>query len=124
MGRQAADLTRRPEVVRLRERGKDLAVEQAQTVKQKVVARSKDTASSARPDATNPAMAGPRRGLRTSRWRPRFSRSKTTHFPPSQDVTPPAALGGTTVMEDSEAAMLGTPVMPRPESPAPPTDHR
>ena len=41
VGRQAADLRQRPEVVRLQERGKSLVVEQTQAVKQKVRARAK-----------------------------------------------------------------------------------
>jgi hypothetical protein len=86
-GRQAADLARRPEVARLRQHGKDFAVDQAKSVKRKIAARS-----------------------------------RAAHFPPSADTVPPSTLGGTTVAEDSKAAMLGTPVTPRAESPAPPAD--
>lgn len=132
LGRQAADLTQRPEVVRLRESGKDVATERAQAVKQKVVARSKNTDSPDSPDSrTGGAEAGsdvgfaaarPRRGLRAPSWRPSFSRSPGAHFPPSEHLAPPTALGGTTVMEDSEAAMLGMPVASHQESPTPPPD--
>ena len=72
-GKQAAELRNRPEVTRLTERGKGVAVEQAQAVKDKVKARV-----------------------------------RPTHFPPSQDTPAPTSLGGTTVAEDSEAAVLGT----------------
>jgi hypothetical protein len=86
-GRQAADLAQRPEVVRLREQGRQLAVEQAQSIKQKVAYR-------------------------------------TSHFPPSPNSAPSSALGGTTVMEDSEAAVLGTPVVRPPEATPPSTPVR
>jgi hypothetical protein len=120
VGRQAAELTQRPEVTQLRERGKDLAVDQAQKVKQKVTSRSDDTASAAAPDATGTDTTPRRSGLRNASWRPRLSRSRNVHFPPpQQDATPTPPLGGTTVMEDSEAAVLGTTATPRPESPAP-----
>jgi hypothetical protein len=133
VGRQAADLAQRPEVVRLRERGKDVATERVQAVKQKVVARSKNTDSpGSGPDSPTGgaeaasdagfAAARPRRGLRALSWRPSFSRSRGAHFPPSENLAPPTALGGTTVMEDSEAAILGMPVASHPESPTPPTD--
>ncbi len=136
VGRQAAELGKRPEVARLRERGRDLAAGQAQAVKQKI--SSRPTAGAATngtpadgtpPDAgTGPDAGGTaapaRRRLRAPEWRPRFSRSRTTHFPPTQDIAPPAALGGTTVMEDSEAAVLGTPVTPRPDAPARGSDDR
>jgi hypothetical protein len=84
-GRQAADLAQRPEVVRLREQGRQLAVEQAQLIKEKIAYR-------------------------------------TTHFPASRNPGPPSALGGTTVMEDSEAAVLGTPVVRPPDASPPATD--
>jgi hypothetical protein len=77
VGQQATDLARRPEVAQLRERGKGLAAEQAKVVKEKVLTRA------------------------------RSPRSRAAHFPPSPGITPPASLGGTTVVEDSEAAMLG-----------------
>lgn len=84
-GRQAAGLAQRPEVVRLREQGRQLAVDQAQSIKQKVVSRN-------------------------------------AHFPPSENPEPPSSLGGTTVMEDSEAAVLGTPVVRPPDAAPPSTD--
>jgi hypothetical protein len=126
VGRQAADLRQRPEVVRLQERGKGLVVEQAQVVKQKVRARAKnaDDASGAEDAGTTAAPGGVSsapvrsRGLRKPSWRPRGFR-RTAHFPPSEGTAPPAALGGTTVTEDSKAAVLG---MTPPESPTPPTD--
>jgi hypothetical protein len=123
VGRQAADLRHRPEVVRLQERGKGLVVEQAQVVKQKVRARGKDAddasgaddaGTTATPGGVSSAPVRPRR-LRTPSWRPRGFR-RTAHFPPSEGTAPPAALGGTTVEEDSKAARLGMPVA-APESP-------
>jgi hypothetical protein len=127
-GRQAADLAQRPEVVRLREQGKQLAVEQAQSIKQKVVSGSKSDAEGesegAGSDDRGAAAMAPRNGLRARNWRRRFSRSRTAHFPPSQDPAPPSALAGTTVMEDSEAAVLGTPVVRPPEATPPSTPVR
>jgi hypothetical protein len=120
-GRQAADLARRPEVARLRQHGKDFAVDQAKSVKRKIAARSAAAAGAAGSDDSGPTGRR-RRTLRTPTWRPRFSRSRAAHFPPSTDTVPPSTLGGTTVAEDSKAAMLGTPVTPRAESPAPPAD--
>jgi hypothetical protein len=125
VGRQAADLSRRPEVAQLRERGRSLAADQAQAVKQKISSRTTAgaAADTTAADTTAGTAAAPsRRRLRAPEWRPRFSRSRTAHFPPTQDIAPPAALGGTTVMEDSEAAVLGTPVTPRPDSAAPTGD--
>ena len=130
VGRQAADLRQRPEVVRLRERGKGLAVEQAQVVKQKVLARSKnaetstgaeDVGTPAAPENAGPAAVARRRGLLDASWRPRFSRAGAAHFPASEGITPPTVLGGTTVAEDSQAARLGMDVT-TPESPTPPVD--
>jgi hypothetical protein len=83
-GRQAVDLAQRPEVVRMREQGRQLAVQQAQSIRQKVAYR-------------------------------------TMHFPPPRNAPPPSTLAGTTVMEDSEAAVLGTPVV-RPADAAGPGD--
>jgi len=120
VGRQAADLRHRPEVVRLQERGKGLVVEQAQLVRQKVRAKSADDAGGgaddvgATADGVSSAPARPRR-LRTPSWRPPGFR-RAAHFPPSEGTAPPAALGGTTVEEDSKAAVLGMPVT-APESP-------
>jgi hypothetical protein len=133
LGRQAADLTQRPEVVKLRERGKDVATERAQAVKQKVVARSKNSDSPSGPDSPTGGTAEAssdagfaavrsQRRLRAPSWRPSFTRSRNAHFPPSTNPAPPAALGGTTVLEDSEAARLGMPVASRQESPTLPTD--
>jgi hypothetical protein len=126
LGRQAAALIRRPEIVALHERGKALAAEQVQTVKQKITARSQRADRTSGPDDPGPATARSRCGLRTRVWRPRFSRSRNAHFPSSADIAPVDSasadvLGGTTVMEDSEAARLGMPVTPRPETSAPPT---
>lgn len=122
-GRQAADLAQRPEVMRLREQGKHLAVGQAQSIKQKVLSGSKgDSDGAADRDDAGSSVAVPRGGLRTPKWRSRFSRSRNVHFPPSENPTPPSALGGTTVTEDSEAAVLGMPVARPPEEPPSPTD--
>ena len=129
VGRQAADLTQRPEVARLRERGKDLAAEQTQKLagqtqklKAKVASRSDATAGSATTgtagtDTPGTAGTGRRLGLRNTAWRPRLSRSRDVHFPSSEDVatTPTPPLGGTTVVEDSQAAVAGTTATPRPE---------
>lgn len=126
VGRQAADLTQRPEVARLRERGKDLAAEQTQKLagqtqklKAKVASRSDATAGSATTGTDTPGTAatGRRLGLRNTAWRPRLSRSRDVHFPSSEDVatTPTPPLGGTTVVEDSQAAVAGTTATPRPE---------
>src|SRR3954467_1043949 len=86
VGRQAADLTQRPEVVKLRERGKDVATERAQAVKQKVVARSKNSDSPSGPDSPTGGTAEAssdagfaavrsQRRLRAPSWRPSFTRS-------------------------------------------------
>ena len=126
VGRQAADLTQRPEVARLRERGKDLAAEQTQKLagqtqklKAKVASRSDATAGSATAGTDTPGTTatGRRLGLRNASWRPRLSRSRDVHFPSSEDVatTPTPPLGGTTVVEDSQAAVAGTTATPRPE---------
>lgn len=85
VGRQAAELGKRPEVAQLRERGRSAATDGVEAVKQKVATK-----------------------------RP-FSRSRDAHFPASEGVTAPASLGGTTVMEDSEAAVLGRPATPHGE---------
>jgi hypothetical protein len=69
-----------------------------------------------------PAAARHRRGVSAASWRRRFTRSRTVHFPPSANVPPPTSLGGTTVMEDSEAAVLGMPVTPRSEVAPPRAD--
>jgi hypothetical protein len=125
VGRQAAGLAQRPEVVKLRERGKDVATEQVQAVKQKVVARSKSTDGSGGPDSptgvteasSDTVAPTARRRLRAPSWRPSFSRSRNAHFPPPTDAAPPTSLGGTTVMEDSEAATLGIPATSHQEAP-------
>ena len=90
-GRKAADLARRPDVVRVRERGQDLVKNQAQAVKEKVVARSDDAAAPARP------------GLRTRTWRPRLSRSGPAHFPSSAEAARAAASAEAAVVDDTEA---------------------
>ena len=112
-GRQAADLAQRPEVARIRERGKDLAVHQAQTVKQKITARSTGTDTKA-PSDTDPAVSDPLPGLRTSAWRSRFRRSGSAHFPSSEEVAPATAGVGTSVVEESD-------VTDQPAAPANPT---
>ena len=125
-GRRAADLAQRPEVVRLREQGKQLAAEQAQTIKQKVVGATsdaeRDSEGSASGDDRGATQTATQHRLQARKWRPRFSRSRNAHFPPSQKTAPPSTLGGTTVMEDSEAAVLGTPVPRPPDAPPTPTD--
>jgi hypothetical protein len=102
-GRQAADLAQRPEVARIRVRGKDLAVNQAQTVKQRITARSTGTDTSAPGDAGS-AGSDPLPGLRTSAWRTRFRRSGAAHFPSSEEVAPATAADGTSVPSAQEEA--------------------
>ena len=102
-GRQAADLAQRPEVARIRERGKDLAASQAQTVKQKITARSTGTDTGAHGDAGT-ATADPLPGLRTSAWRSRFRRSGAAHFPSSEEVAPAPADAGTSLPPAQEEA--------------------
>lgn len=114
VGRQAAELGKRPEVAQLRERGKSAAAGGVEAVKQKVATKSKDV-DAGTSAGTGETTARHRRGLRLPTVRRPFSRSRNAHFPASEGVTAPASLGGTTVMEDSEAAVLGTPVAPRPE---------
>ena len=111
-GRQAADLAQRPEVARIRERGKDLAASQAQTVKQKITARSAGTDTGAPGDAGS-ATSDPLPGLRTSAWRSRFRRSGAAHFPSSEEVAPATAgvatAGvGTSAVEESDVADQAT----------------
>ncbi len=117
VGRQAGEIAQRPEVARLQERGKALVAEKTEVVKQKVADRkaSASSADAAGVEGTGDAVR-PRRNLQLpARLR---RRSGTAHFPESTGVTPPESLGGTTVMEDSEAALLGTPVAPRTDPPA------
>jgi hypothetical protein len=116
-GRQAADLAQRPEVARIRERGKDLAASQAQTVKQKITARSKSADTDA-PGDGGTAVSDPLPGLRTSAWRSRFRRSGSAHFPSSEEVAPATAgvatagvatAGvGTSAVEESDVADQAT----------------
>lgn len=129
VGQQATDLAKRPEVAQLRERGKGLAAEQAKLVKEKVLVRARSNDGTPGPadgDATatatvTGAAAGRHRwNPRDAAWRSRFSRSRDTHFPPSQETVPPASLGGTTVVEDSEAAVLGMAAKAGPEASPPP----
>lgn len=110
VGQQAADLSRRPEVARLREQGKSVATEKVDAVKQKVAA----VTSAKETDGTGTTPAGtaepgdrPRRRLALPTERLRRGRSRTAHFPPSPGTPPPASLGGTTVVEDSEAVVRG-----------------
>ena len=120
---RVTELARRPEVVRLAERGKTVAVEQAGSVKQKVLARTKGDADAGPAGDSGAGVAvgsddagtRPRRGLRLPA---RLRRSPSVHFPASEGTVPPAALGGTTVMEDSEAALLGSATAPRTDPPA------
>ena len=112
-GRQAAGLAQRPEVARIRERGKDLAVNQAQTVKQKITARSTGTDTGTPGDAGTTA-SDPLPGLRTSAWRSRFRRSGAAHFPSSEEVAPATTGAGTTAAEDSGVADVATSPVNRP----------
>ena len=116
VGGQVAELGRRPEVARLTERGKSVAVEQVEAVKQKVLAKTKDAAADeGEPTGDKPARRVPG-GLRLSTIRLR-RRSANAHFPPSEGAVKPAPLGGTTVIEDSEAALRGGKPTPRTEPP-------
>jgi hypothetical protein len=125
VGRQAADLRQRPEVVQLQERGKGLVVEQTRAVKQKVRARAKNAADAPAAEDAAPGGVGSApvrsRGVRKPSWRPRGFR-RAAHFPPSEGTAAPVVLGGTTVTEDSKAAVLGMTVPTARESPTPPTD--
>lgn len=106
-GRHAAELAQRPEVARIRERGKDLAANQAQTVKQKITARSKGADADA-PGDGGTAVSDPLPGLRPSAWRTRFRRSGSAHFPSSEEVAPATAGVGTSAVEESDVADQAT----------------
>ena len=105
VGQQATDLTRRPEVARLREQTRSVAAEKVEAVRQKVTTRApknaEDTGTAT--DAGAQLEVRPRRRIALPTQRPRFRRSRDVHFPASADTTAPTAPGGTTVMEDSEA---------------------
>jgi hypothetical protein len=120
-GRQAADLAQRPEIVRLQERGKDLATNQAQAIKQKVTARSKDTGVSG-PDGADSAVSRPRHGLRTQTWRSRFRRSGATHFPSSEEAAAVTAATETPAVEEPSVAEPGSALAPGQEVAASPAD--
>ena len=112
VGQQAVELSRHPEVERLKEQGKSVAAEKVDAVKQKVVTRTADSATT--PDGAAEPTARRRFALPTQR--PRFGRSRNAHFPASEGISTPTSLGGTTVMEDSEAAVLGRPAVPGSDS--------
>ena len=69
LGRQAADLAQRPEVVQVRERAQDQIKNQAQAVKQKVAARSDDAGRAAGSDDAGAEGTPARSGLRARTWR-------------------------------------------------------
>ena len=120
VGQQAIDVARRPEVARLREQSKSVAAEKVEAVKQKVVTRTAKNAEGTETptDAGAELEVRPRRRLAFPTQRPRFRRSRDVHFPASGGTTAPTTLGGTTVMEDSEAAMLGRHAASASDSPA------
>jgi hypothetical protein len=120
-GRQAADLAQRPEVVRLQERGKDLATNQAQAIKQKVTSRSKDTGVTG-PDGADSTVSGPRHGLRTQAWRSRFRRSGTTHFPSSEEAAAVTAGTETSAVGEPSVAEPGSALAPGQEVTTSPAD--
>lgn len=126
VGRQAGEIAQRPEVARLQERGKALVAEKTEAVKQKVAEKtSADKKSDAQDGAAADAGSLDADAVRRRRAvrlpdRLRRRRSGDVHFPDSSGVTPPTTLGGTTVIEDSEAALLGTPVAPRTDPPTKP----
>jgi hypothetical protein len=117
VGRQAGEIAQRPEVARLQERGKALVAEKTEVVKQKVAERKSGAPAAGAGGAE--AVGDTARHRRNLQLPARLRRrSGGAHFPESTGTTPPASLGGTTVMEDSEAALLGTPVAPRTDPPA------
>jgi len=118
-GRRASDLARAPQMTRLRERGGNLVVDRARTMKQKLTSRAQRGNRSVESTGAGPVPAA-RRRRHTPTWRPRFLWSRAAHFPPPQDNAPPTAPGGTTVMEDSKAAVLGMPATLGPETPQSP----
>ena len=105
VGQQAVELSRHPEVERLKEQGKSVAAEKVDAVKQKVATRTGESGTAA-DGAAEPTT---RRRLSLPTQKLRFGRSRDAHFPAAEDVSTPTSLGGTTVMEDSEAAVLGRP---------------
>jgi hypothetical protein len=124
VGRKAVDLTGRPEVARLREQAKGVATEKIGTVKQKVATRTAKDTEGGGTTTGGAADSGvrPRRRLPLPTQRLRFRRSRNAHFPASEGTAAPTSLGGTTVMEDSEAAVLGRSATSPPDSATSTTD--
>ena len=120
VGQQATDVARRPEVARLREQGKSVAAEKVEAVKQKVLTRTSNNAegTGTPTDAAAELEVRPRRRLALPAQLPRFRRSREVHFPASEGTAAPTTLGGTTVMEDSEDAVLGRHAASASDSPA------
>jgi hypothetical protein len=127
--RQAVELLRSPEVTRLRERGWDLVGDGALATRNLAAkTRSKNPADGARDfdDATARSGLGVL-GAR-SWWRRARPGSAATVDPAAKGADPagldsPAGFSGTTVAEDSEAAILGIsppPLAARTRPPAPP----
>lgn len=83
-------------------------------MKQKLTARAGGNRGAESTGACS--VPGARRPRHTLTWCPRFLLTRAAHFPPPQDNAPPTALGGTTVMEDSKAAVLGMPATLGPET--------
>jgi hypothetical protein len=107
--RQAVGLTQRPAVQRVR--GRVMARSKTADIPDAPATPDAPDASDASggTDAAPAVDAAPARPRLRRAWRRPFSRSSDVHFPPSQGAATPAALGGTTVIEDSEAARLGMP---------------
>jgi hypothetical protein len=132
--RQAAELARSPEVRRLRERGWDLVGDGALATRNFAAkARSKANPTGGAPDveAAATTRSGPSRVLRGRRWRHRPRPDSAATVDPAPGTADPAGLdrpagfSGTTVAEDSEAAILGIsppPLAARNQPTAPPKD--
>lgn len=127
---RAAELARGPEVRRLRERGWDLAGDGALATRNFVAkARSKGSAAGGAADGEAAATTGsghPRVLRGWSSWR-RSRRDSTapTAGTGSDELDGQAGFGGTTVAEDSKAAVLGLPTPPlaaRAQPAAPPEE--
>lgn len=125
--RRAVELARGPEARRLRERGWDLVGDGARTAVAKARSVKKSAATAPDDDAAAPT---PRRVLRDwSTWRrrrpdPAAAADPTAGTEPARPDTA-AGFNGTTVAEDSKAAVLGLstpPLAARTRPAAPPED--
>lgn len=116
--RMATERARSPEAKQLRERGWDLASDGVLATRNFVAAktRSKEDPAGGAPDGGTSATtrSGPRHVLRgRSMWRRSRSDSAATPEPAAgTEQDGPAGFHGTTVAEDSKAAILGVPTPP------------